>query len=156
MLPPRTSRLRCSTRPTMSRWLTSASGEIRAKRAGETAIMVRTLGKAVAARIAGVEKPPMANYPEAPRNNFIDELVFAKLKRLNIVPSGLSSDREFVRRAYLDTVDLVPTIDETRAFLQSKDPQKRSALIDALLERPEFSEVWATKFSDLFRVGLLD
>jgi len=134
----------------------SPSGEIRAKRAGETAIMVRTLGKAVGARIAVVEKPPMADYPEAPRNNFIDELVFAKLKRLNIVPSALSSDAEFVRRVYLDTVGLLPTIDETRAFLQSKDPRKRIALIDALLERPEFSEVWATKFSDLFRVGLLD
>jgi hypothetical protein len=131
-------------------------GEIRAKRAGETAIMVRTLGKAVAARIAVVEKPPMANYPEAPRNNFIDELVFTKLKRLNIIPSPLSSDPEFVRRVYLDTIGLLPTLEESRAFLESKDPQKRARLIDALLERPEFSEVWATKFSDLFRVGLLD
>src|SRR6266852_2486318 len=50
----------------------SPGGEIRAKRAGETAIMVRTLGKAVAARIAVVEKPPLAKYPETPRNNFID------------------------------------------------------------------------------------
>src|SRR5216683_3226775 len=134
----------------------SPSGEIRAKRAGETAIMVRTLGKAVAARIAVVEKPPLAKYPETPRNNFIDELVFTKLTRLNIIPSALSSDEEFVRRVYLDTAGLLPTIEETQDFVGSKDPRKRATLIDALLERPEFAEVWATRFSDLFRVGLLD
>src|SRR5690348_1236393 len=50
----------------------SPNGEISAKRAGETAIMVRTLGKAVAARIAVIETPPMKDYPEVPRNNFIE------------------------------------------------------------------------------------
>ncbi len=134
----------------------SPDGELRAKRAGETAIMVRTLGKAVAARIAVIETPPMKDYPEVAGNNFIDELIFPKLKRLNIVPSSLSSDREFLRRVYLDTVGLLPTLDETGRFLESKDPQKRAKLIDELLERPEFAEVWATEFGDLLRVGLLD
>jgi hypothetical protein len=134
----------------------SPSGEIKTLRAGETSIMVRTLGKAVAARVAVVEKPPMANYPEIPRNNFIDELVFAKLRRLNIVPSELSSDGEFLRRVYLDSVGLLPTLDETTAFLESKDPAKRSKLVDQLIARPEFAEVWATRFADLFRTGLLD
>src|SRR5215467_14120960 len=95
----------------------SPAGEIKTLRAGETSIMVRTLGKAVAARIAVVAQPPMANYPEVPRNNFVDELVFAKLRRLNIVPSALSSDNEFLRRVYLDTVGMLPTLDESRAFL---------------------------------------
>ena len=134
----------------------NSNGEIRAKRAGETAIMVRTLGKAVAARVAVIETSPMKNYPEVARNNFIDELIFSKLKRVNIVPSPLSTDREFVRRVYLDTVGLLPTLDESSRFLESKDPQKRAKLIDGLIERPEFAEVWATRFSDLLRVGLLD
>lgn len=134
----------------------SPLGEIKTRRAGETAIMVRTLGKAVAARIAVVEKPPMANYPDVPRNNFIDELVFAKLKRLNIVPSGLSSDQEFLRRVYLDAIGMLPTLEETKQFLDSKDPEKRAKLIDELIDRPEFAEVWATRFADLFRTGLLD
>ena len=132
------------------------NGEIRAKRAGETAIMVRTLGKAVAARIAVIETSPMKDYPEVARNNFIDELIFSKLKRVNIAPSPLSSDREFLRRIYLDTIGLLPTLDESRRFLESKDTQKRAKLIDELMERPEFAEVWATRFSDLLRVGLLD
>ena len=134
----------------------SPLGEIKTRRAGETAIMVRTLGKAVAARIAVVEKPPMANYPDVPRNNFIDELVFAKLKRLNIIPSALASDNEFLRRVYLDATGMLPTLEETKAFLESKDPEKRAKLIDELIDRPEFAEVWATRFADLFRTGLLD
>jgi hypothetical protein len=134
----------------------SPNGEIRAKRAGETAIMVRTLGKAVAARIAVIETPPMKNYPEVACNNFVDELVFSKLKRVNIIPSPLSSDHEFVRRVYLDTIGLLPTLEESAHFLESKDPRKRAKLIDELIERPEFAEVWATRFSDLLRVGLLD
>ena len=56
----------------------SPNGEIRAKRAGETAIMVRTLGKALATRIAVIETPPMKDYPEVPRNNSIDEFICDK------------------------------------------------------------------------------
>ena len=134
----------------------NAAGEIRTLRAGETAIMVRTLGKAVAVRVAVVAQPPRANYPETPCANFIDDLVVAKLKRIDIVPSRLSSDHEFLRRVYLDTVGVLPSLEETRAFMEAKDPGKRARLIDTLLERPEFAEVWATRFSDLFRVGLLD
>jgi hypothetical protein len=134
----------------------SPLGEIKTRRAGETAIMVRTLGKAVAARIAVVDEAPMANYPDVPRNNFIDELVFAKLKRLNIIPSALSSDQEFLRRVSLDTTGILPTLEDIKAFLESKDPEKRAKLIDQLIERPEFAEVWATRFADLFRTGLLD
>ncbi len=134
----------------------SPSGEIKTMRAGETAIMVRTLGKAVAARIAVVAQPPMANYPDVARNNFVDDLVFAKLRRLNIIPSPLSSDYEFLRRVYLDTVGLLPTLDETKEFAESRDPGKRAKLIDQLLARPEFAEVWATRFADLYRTGLLD
>ena len=134
----------------------SPSGEIKTLRAGETAIMVRTLGKAVAARIAVVAQPPMADYPQQPGNNLIDGPVFQKLRRLNIVPSALSGDNEFLRRVYLDTIGLLPTPGETAAFLASRDPQKRSKLIDTLIARPEFAEMWATRFADLFRTGLLD
>ena len=133
-----------------------SDGEITTRRAGETAIMVRTLGRAVAARIAVVEKPPIENYPEVPRNNLIDEHVFTKLRRLNIVPSPLAGDGEFLRRVYLDTAGMLPAPEETRAFLESNDAGKRGKLIEELVERPEFAEVWATRFSDLYRVGLLD
>lgn len=131
------------------------AGELKAARAGETVVMVRTLGKAVAARIAVVASAPGRLYPNIARNNFVDDLTLAKLRRLNIVPSDLSSDAEFLRRAYLDVVGVLPTIEESLEFFGSNDPQKRVTLIDRLLERPEYAEVWATRFSDLYRVGSL-
>ncbi len=82
----------------------------------------------------------------------IDELVFAKLKDLKIEPANLCSDGVFVRRAYLDTIGTLPTAEEAKSFLDSKDPQKRSVLIDHLLQRPEFADYWAMKWSDLLRV----
>ena len=134
----------------------SPEGKITTLRAGETAIMVRTLGQAVAAKVEVVAQAPMEHYPDVPRVNFIDEAVFTKLRRLNIIPAKLSSDHEFLRRVYLDTIGLLPTLEETDRFLGSKEPDKRIRLIDELIDRPEFAEVWATNFSDLFRVGLLD
>lgn len=128
-------------------------GKVKALQLGETAVMVRTLGQAVAAKIY-VARPPLTKaVPPAPRNNFIDEHVFAKLERLHIQPSGLSSDSDFLRRAYVDTIGLLPTQKEAEEFLGSKDPAKRARLIDQLLERPEFAELWALQFTELFRAG---
>ncbi|MEX2262670.1 MAG: DUF1553 domain-containing protein [Bryobacteraceae bacterium] len=131
----------------------SPDGTVKALQPGETAIMVRTLGKAVASRIAVIERRASKDYPRVPRNNYIDEFVFSKLHRMNIVPSGLSTDSQFLRRVYLDTIGLLPTETEAREFLESKDPSKRAHVIDRLLERPEFAEMWALKFAELFRAG---
>lgn len=128
-------------------------GQITGEQPGETAIMARTLGRAAAVPILVVKDRPMADYPNVPANNFIDKHVFAKLRRINVIPSELSTDQEFLRRVFMDTVGMVPTIEETRAFLDSPDPRKREKLIDALLERPERAELWAMRFSDMFRAG---
>jgi Protein of unknown function (DUF1553)/Protein of unknown function (DUF1549) len=82
----------------------------------------------------------------------IDELVFANLKRLGIPPANLCSDAVFLRRAYLDVIGTLPTPQEAAQFLADRDSNKRSALIDRLLERDEFADYWAMKWSDLLRV----
>jgi uncharacterized protein YjdB len=131
----------------------SADGKVKAIEAGETAIMVRTLGQAVAAKIY-VSRPPLAKpFPKVARDNYIDDLVFSKLQRLHIEPSGLSSDEHFLRRVYLDVAGVLPTHDDAEEFLKSTAPDKRAQLIDRLLQRPEFSELWALKFTELFRAG---
>src|SRR5205814_3025465 len=56
-----------------------------------------------------------------------------------------------LRRAYLDTLGILPTSDEVRAFLGDTHSDKRARLIDALLERPEFADFWALKWSDVLR-----
>jgi len=89
--------------------------------------------------------------PSVPRGR-IDELVFAKLHELGIEPAHPCSDAVFLRRAYLDVIGTLPTVEEARAFLTDKDPDKRDRLIDALLQRREFADFWAMKWSDLLRV----
>jgi len=126
----------------------SADGLVAAKRSGEAAILVRSLDQVTAARIGVVLSPPVRNYPGVPRNNFIDELVFSRLKRLNIVPSELCTDEEFLRRAHLDLIGVLPTAEEARRFLASRAPNKRAQLIDELLERPEYADFWGLYWSD--------
>ncbi|MGH9835734.1 MAG: Ig-like domain-containing protein, partial [Blastocatellia bacterium] len=111
----------------------SADGLVAAKRSGEAAILVRSLDQVAAARIGVVLSPPVRNYPNTPLNNFIDELVFGKLKRLNIVPSEVCTDEEFLRRAHLDLIGVLPTAEEARKFLASRAPNKRAQLVDELL-----------------------
>ncbi len=82
----------------------------------------------------------------------IDKLVFASLSRLGIRPAHLCSDEVFVRRVYLDVIGTLPTADEARQFLADPNPRKRHALIDRLLERTEFADYWAMKWSDLLRI----
>jgi hypothetical protein len=86
-----------------------------------------------------------------PRNK-IDELVFGNLKRLGIEPAPLATDAVFVRRVYLDAIGTLPTAEEARAFIADQDPDKRSKLVDRLLEREEFADYWAMKWCDLLRV----
>ncbi|MBL7043237.1 MAG: DUF1553 domain-containing protein [Pirellulaceae bacterium] len=82
----------------------------------------------------------------------IDTLVFDRLKQLGIEPAKASLDEVFVRRVYLDVIGTLPTSQEAREFLDDRDPDKRRALIDRLMERDEFADYWAMKWSDLLRV----
>ncbi len=86
-----------------------------------------------------------------PRNG-IDRLVLAKLNSLGIQPADICSDAVFVRRAFLDVIGTLPTAKETKDFLEDKSPDKRAALIDALMKRDEFTEYWTMKWCDLLRV----
>lgn len=131
----------------------SAGGIAKALELGETAIMVRTMGKAVAARMLVSGSATSSGYPAWKRNNFIDDHVFGKLKRLNIRPSQEAPDAEFLRRVYLDTVGKLPSEAEVREFLSSREPAKRKQRIDQLLAQPEFNEMWALKLAELTRAG---
>jgi hypothetical protein len=92
-------------------------------------------------------------FAKARTANFIDELVLKKLRLLRLEPSPDCTDAEFVRRVYLDTCGILPTPDEAAAFLADKSPDKRAKLIDKLLERPEYVDYWAHKWSDLLLVS---
>ncbi len=122
---------------------------------GEGAVTALYASKVAIARV----RSPFPNvipdevFTSAPKANFIDDLVLAQLRQLNLQPSGRSSDGDFVRRAYLDTIGALPTVDEARAFLADASPDKRTNLIDALLQREEFVDYWSYRFSDIFLVN---
>jgi len=99
------------------------------------------------------ESQPVPTPPTGPwARSQIDDLTFSRLEQLGIEPANMCSDAVFVRRAYLDVIGALPTAQEARTFLSDQDPNKRSALIDRLLEREEFADYWAMKWSDLLRV----
>ena len=88
-----------------------------------------------------------------PRNNFVDDFVLAKLKKLRIAPSRGATDSEFIRRAFLDATGTLPTAEEVEQFLDDASTGKRTRLIDSLLERDEFIDYWTYKWSDLLLVS---
>lgn len=122
---------------------------------GEGALTAWYLSKVVVASVT----VPFANtlepaiFANAPRRNFIDDLVLTKLQNLNLPPSPECSDAEFLRRAYLDTSGTLPTVDEVKAFLADTSENKRDKLIETLLARSEFVDYWTYKWSDLLLVN---
>jgi hypothetical protein len=120
---------------------------------GETAVMARYMNQIGVVHIAVPQTGTVdkAAYAKLPRSNFIDDLVWKRLERLGIMPSGGIDDATFLRRAYLDVIGRLPTPDEVRTFLADKSATKREQLVDALLERPEYADFWANKWADLLR-----
>ncbi|MFO0799399.1 MAG: DUF1553 domain-containing protein [Gemmataceae bacterium] len=120
---------------------------------GEAAIMARFMERFAVAPIV-IPLPgavPAEVYDRLPRRNFIDGHVWSKLRQLGLTPSDPSGDATFHRRAYLDVIGRLPTPDETRAFLADTAADKREKLIDRLLQRPEYADFWANKWTDLLR-----
>ncbi len=130
----------------------SHDGAVVGRSSGETTVLVRYLNRQVPVRIAFLTTRPDFVWSGPTPANFVDEQVFAKLKKLEINPSPVCDDATFVRRVTLDLLGLPPTADDARRFVQDASPDKRRVLIDSLLERPEFSDWWALKWADLLRI----
>lgn len=91
--------------------------------------------------------------PLAPQaRSKIDQLVLAKLAQVGVKPANLCTDAVFLRRVYLDVIGTLPTPKEASEFLNDPNPNKRVALIDLLLARPEFGDYWGMRWNDLLRV----
>ena len=88
-----------------------------------------------------------------PIRNYIDQFVFARMKRDKVPHAPLAGDAEFARRAYLDATGRIPTSDELQSFLASSAPDKRDRLIDQLTTSSAYVDKWTFYFEDLFRAG---
>jgi hypothetical protein len=129
----------------------NAEGVVTAAGRGLTTVMARAMGHVATAQFGVIVEKPGPDYPLSEANNFIDTHVFAKLHQLNVLPAPLSSDREFVRRVFLDVIGTLPAPEEVDAFLRDTGSDKRSRIIDGLLDRPEYASHWTVKFEDWFR-----
>lgn len=120
---------------------------------GDVAVMATYLGHVDVFRALVPRTETIAEYPHLPEHNFIDRLVHQKLQKLNVVPSELATDADFLRRASLDLIGTLPTAEESRRFLLDERPDRRERLVDELLARPEFADFWALKWCDVLRVN---
>src|SRR5262249_51818609 len=123
----------------------SPEGVVTAGDRGEAFVMARFATFTVGAQVIGLPKGLQFTFPQVPESNYIDTLVNAKLKKLRMAPSDLCGDEAFLRRAYLDIVGLVPTSEEYARFMANPAPNKREQLVDELLGRKEFVELWVMK-----------
>jgi hypothetical protein len=130
-------------------------GHVKMNGNGETAITLWYQSRVLFSRLSVPFPKPVdpSVYTKFQRHNFIDDLVLAKWKALHIAPSEPASDAVFIRRAYLDAAGILPSAEEVENFLSDKSADKRTKLIDSLLERDEYVDYWAYKWSDLMLVS---
>lgn len=119
---------------------------------GVVAVMASFMGHVDVFQALVPRVESLANGAPPSEFNFIDKLVYRRLVQLNITPAEVCTDAEFLRRAHLDLIGKLPTPTEARAFLADTQTDRRSRLVNALLERPEFADYWALKLADVLRV----
>ncbi len=129
----------------------TVDGLVTAAARGEAFIMARFETHTVGNQVLVLPKDLMYT-PPAVTGNYVDELVGAKLKKVRILPSGLCTDEQFIRRVSIDITGTLPSEEDFLAFMGDADPNKRAKLIDKLLDRKEFSEIWAMKWSELLMI----
>ncbi|QDS95710.1 Bacterial Ig-like domain (group 2) [Roseimaritima multifibrata] len=128
------------------------NGFVTPQQRGEIAILVRFLEHIESLPLMFVEQNDSFAWAAPTPNNYIDELVNAKLMQLQYQPSETCSDAEYLRRVSLDLIGSLPTVERTKAFLADTSPDKREKLVDELLEREEYAKFWALKWGDLLRM----
>lgn len=88
---------------------------------------------------------------DVPRKNFIDQILFDRMAKDNVMSAPLVTDEEFIRRAHLDITGRIPSAEEVTSFLKDAGANKRDALIDKLIGSPDYVDKWTMFFGDLFK-----
>lgn len=127
-------------------------GLVTAGQRGEAYVFARFHTFTVGSQVIVIPKDLKYEWPNVAENNYIDTLVFDKHKKLRITPSELCSDEVFLRRAFLDITGVLPTREEYDRFMADGDANKREKVVDELLSRKEFVEMWVMKFAELLQI----
>jgi hypothetical protein len=129
-----------------------ADGRVTAVGPGDTHVFARFSRFTVGAEVIVLPTDSSFAWPNPPAVNFIDELVFDRLKKLRIAPSELSDDETFLRRVTLDLAARPPTTSEYHVFLADSRPNKRAIKIDELLADDAFADLWTAIWAEQLRV----
>jgi len=127
-------------------------GLVTAHARGEAFIMARFETHTVGSQFIVLPKGLQYEDPKTPEFNYIDTLNHAKLRKLRIIPSDICTDQEYLRRVFLDITGTLPTVEDHDLFVADTDPQKREKLVDQLLQRKEFVDIWVMKWAELLQV----
>lgn len=119
---------------------------------GQTAVTARYLEHMATGYLLAVSERGDFQWPDLHESNYIDTLVNRRLRQLQFIPSPRCSDSVFIRRVYLDVTGLLPTPEISQQFLADSSKDKRSRLIDELLETPEHAKFMALKWGDILRI----
>ncbi len=130
----------------------SPDGLVTAGDRGEAFVMARFATFTVGSQVIVLPKGLQFSFPQVEERNYIDTFVNAKLKKLRIEPSGLCNDETFLRRVYLDVIGVLPTVEEYQRFMANPVANKRELLVDELLGRKEFAELWVMKWAELLQI----
>ncbi|MCB9868431.1 MAG: DUF1549 domain-containing protein [Planctomycetes bacterium] len=128
------------------------AGVVRTGECGEAFVMARFGPFAEVAQVLVVPDGTGYAFPDIEPVNYIDRAVFDKLRRMRLRPTERCDDATFLRRVYLDIINQVPEPAEAAAFLADTRPDKRTRLVDALLQRPEFPDVQAMQWAEVLRI----
>ncbi|HET6879790.1 MAG TPA: DUF1549 and DUF1553 domain-containing protein [Pirellulales bacterium] len=129
-----------------------AEGRVTAKGPGDTHVFARFNRFTIGCEVIVLPPAEGFQWSDPPAANYIDELVFDRLRKLRIAPSELCDDETFLRRVTLDLAGRVPTVDEYLAFQSDARADKRAAKIDALLADDAFADLWTSMWAEQLRV----
>lgn len=128
------------------RGLITATGQT-----GEATIMARYMGQVAVFRAIVPHGAPRDSIPDFEAVTEIDRLAAEKWKKLGLLPSKVVDDATFLRRITIDVCGRLPTVDETRTFLADSAADKRTRLVDRLLESPDYAAYAALQWSAILR-----
>jgi hypothetical protein len=93
---------------------------------------------------------PTVKHQDWARND-IDRFVLAKVEARGLAPTQPADKVALIRRAYYDLTGLPPTAEEVDRFVADESPKAFEAVIDRLLDSPQYGEKWGRHWLDLVR-----
>lgn len=131
-------------------------GIVTAHERGEAFIMARFDTHTVGSQFIVLPQGLKYEDPKTPESNYIDTLVHAKLRKLRITPSEVCTDEQYLRRVFIDITGTLPSSEEHELFMADTDPDKREKVVDQLLQRKEFVDMWVMKWAELLQVRTIN